>query len=592
MDPSLPVPCKPMTVLDPAGTSPRHGAATAAAAYGNLPPIVVSRMAFGPPAWPETVGDDGRTCSPFGKAALASPCGLGAPGSASDDGWRMRRRVMKDPLVPIEETLRLRRGLQVSMSSPQLLTVGKPSVGSPGKRGRARREAAAVSTNALWVGAAESGSTLLQRCLSPSSRESQNVSSQSSSLSATSSSAFFGDTGAARRPRIGSLPADVVLRIKDRGWTQNSVWVRQAHELTSARAGRSPLAPGKKCPPGANDRSIHERLRLLELLESEGLPQGLEALCVALRWRCGSLENAFVYLDVGGRGGHGAGLSVSELAGGLALLGLDAPALCGFSEAEAHQRLDANHDGYVCLPDLLKGGLGAGEPPPAATATDSRNGAWGEATERWVALAKFVALSAWFQTPQPLRSRKRPGVMEGPALTPLSPPPGPTGSATIAMVTAAADRRQGTFGGEQGAMARQQPIDAVRRFWAPSAGDFQEARRLLQEKFSEHALVQQFNERLLGKSDAFRLLGDLPPAGIGRDQALPLTHATVGELFEEALRTQIAQSSPASCALSKGLTFEFLTVFLHKVALALGLNFRHLVDDALDARAAARLSGE
>lgn len=36
-------------------------------------------------------------------------------------------------------------------------------------------------------------------------------------------------------------------------------------------------------------------------------------------------------------------------------------------------------------------------------------------------------------------------------------------------------------------------------------------------------------------------------------------------------------------ALSKGLTFESLRAFLQKVALSLGLHFRHIVDDAAEA---------
>jgi len=209
------------------------------------------------------------------------------------------------------------------------------------------------------------------------------------------------------------LPSDMLDRMKAGGWTQavfsNRVWLDQARQLTSSRSGIAPAAVG--C------RASLERTLLLESLEKQAVPQGIEALRAALKWRCGSLERAFECSNVSDRTGPANSLSLLECVGALVLLGLDAPALCGFSESMAFRAMDTDLDGRLSLRDLL----GTSSPSTApqllklgTVASVQRgivrgNGVQGieGGAERWILFVKFVALTAWFSTPMVARRNWR-----------------------------------------------------------------------------------------------------------------------------------------------------------------------------------------
>lgn len=210
-----------------------------------------------------------------------------------------------------------------------------------------------------------------------------------------------------RRP----LPADLVPKITERGWTQvkeTSIWAQQARQLASWRVNaQTELSP-------IRERALHERMKLLSILEQYRVPQGLEALQLALCFRCGSVKDSFKYLDVGDTG---SGPTLAELAGSLALLGLDVPSLCGFDSREAHKRLDLDCDGRVSLQDLLGehtiqqsskpvDGLKADSWSTERDAADPADDG-SQAAVRFAIMAKFVALSAWFRTPNHVRRRGR-----------------------------------------------------------------------------------------------------------------------------------------------------------------------------------------
>lgn len=369
--------------------------------------------------------------------------------------------------------------------------------------------------------------------------------------------------------------------MKDTGWNMTgpscTVWVQQARHLASSRSNAL-AAVGCK--------AIHERLQLLHLLEQHELPQGVEALRFALKWRCGSLEQAFLCLDVACRQGRGA-LSMLEFVGGLALLGLDTPALCGVNEAVAFTTLDADGDGRLSVLDLL----GASAPPESSTAEtvesrrpeghsyDAHSKPGGR--ETWILIVKFIALYAWFATPVALRRRWRgfEDALSAQIVSPGKPGGGAGGAMTV--VTALAGGAIGRSG-ERVAIAQQQACDPVMRAWVPSECDLELIESTLNTNFKAHCTSQQLGEKLLNKSDFYRFLGDIPPVGVGDDPAAQqLTRTTLNELFEEvaALQTQGPQSS-----WTKGLTFESFRLLLLKLCLAMELHFRHLVEDAVEAQ--------
>lgn len=515
-----------------------------------------------------------RHTSPRGFAAFS--LGFGLSGSCGDEVWRVKRRVLREPLVPIEETLQKRRAMQKTMSAPVLFgeTVESINKKSVRRRIRASPELAPASTQSSW--ADSESSTLIDSCVKLCAWE--------DALQAKAKYATAIDFRSKNPlgPRQRPLSTEILTRMKDTGWNMSgpscTVWVQQARYIASSRSN---------APAGVGCKAIHERLQLLHLLEQHELPQGVEALRFALKWRCGSLEQAFLCLDVACRQGRGS-LSMLEFAGGLALLGLDTPALCGITEAAAFTNLDADGDGRLCVLDLL----GASAPPesPTTAAKEESRRSEGEKEERhnkpggeekWILIAKFIALYAWFATPVALRRRWRGSddIMSTQIVSPGKPGGGAGGAMTV--VTALAGGAIGRSG-ERVAIAQQQACDPVMRAWEPNECDLEVIERKIHADFKSQSTSQQLSEDLLNKSDFYRFLGDIPPVGVGDDPAAQqLTRTMLSGLFDEVLALQT--KGPKS-SLTKGLTFESFCLLLLKMSLALGLHFRHLVEDAVEAR--------
>lgn len=540
--------------------------------------IAVSRMSqsrmegkpLGLPSEEEQL-EEMRHTSPRGFAAFS--LGIGLSGSCGDEVWRVKRRVLREPLVPIEETLHKRRAMQKTMSAPVLFGETSESLNKKRVRRRIRAspELAPASTKGSW--ADSEGSTLVESCVKLCAWEdaAQGKSQYSTAIDFRSNHPLG--------PRQRPLPTEVLTRMKDTGWNMTgpscTVWVQQARHLASSRS-HAPAAVGSK--------AIHERLQLLHLLEQHELPQGVEALRFALKWRCGSLEQAFLCLDVGCRQGLGA-LSMLEFVGALTLLGLDAPAICGASEAVAFTILDADGDGRLSVLDLLE----ASVPTQSSSEVEQSKQLEGQADhrhvnangrEQWILIVKFVALYAWFATPAALRRRCRGfDALSSQIASPEKLGGGAGGAMTI--VTALAGGAIGRSG-EHVAIAQQQACDPVMRAWAPSECDLEMTGNAVNAEFMAHCTAQQLGEKLLNKSDFFRFLGDIPPLGVGDDPASQrITRTMLSELFDEALALQA--KGPHSSR-TKGLTFESFRLLLLKVARAMDLHFRHLVEDAIEAQ--------
>eukprot|EP00747_Dinoflagellata_sp_TGD_P092746 gnl/TRDRNA2_/TRDRNA2_165511_c0_seq4.p1 gnl/TRDRNA2_/TRDRNA2_165511_c0~~gnl/TRDRNA2_/TRDRNA2_165511_c0_seq4.p1 ORF type:complete len:407 (+),score=82.91 gnl/TRDRNA2_/TRDRNA2_165511_c0_seq4:177-1397(+) len=376
------------------------------------------------------------------------------------------------------------------------------------------------------------------------------------------------------------------------GWVEvkstpkpGGVWAEQARVLAEKRLAMPARISAQ------HERSVHERVKLLQHLESKGIPQGMAALWESLRLRFETIEKTFMYLDVS-RPGSG-GLSVLELAGSLALLGVDTLSLCGFDERELHRRLDADGDGRVGLRDLLRefhtNAEVAANPTSdldldhAADNTDgvpddrvaaassaafvtedagrsaptSRLAAGGSRRDLWMLLVKFVTLSAWFYTPSQVRKR---GVGD---------------------VDEASDAEPQASGKSLSSIRKQ--LDSLRLCWSPNEDDLGEVQSAMQEIFNEHATVRQFGVQLLGRSDADSIVASLSDqekdpaaAAVSRDE--------VGRIFDRVLENQVSQTADGRF-ITKGLTVESLRALLYEFALSIGLHFRHLVEDALDAYA-------
>jgi len=381
--------------------------------------------------------------------------------------------------------------------------------------------------------------------------------------------------------RQRQLPNAVLARIKDRGWTQtdlgSGVWVEQGRRLAA-------LCSDSAAPAAAGCRALQERLQLLKLLEQQSLPQGLEALRAALKWKCSTLEHAYACLDVGNRRNCG-GISLLDFSGAMALLGLDAPSLCGGREAAAFAAIDGDRDGRMSLPDLL----GSSAPAPSWCSTrSSGSGAKVEDTDGtavWVLVVKFAALSSWFAIPPLLRQRLRslPKAQDG-ALLPHTDRPETPAAGARTVVTALAEGAAGIA--SHGAVARQQVTDPVRQCWAPSEHDLEALEEELKEEhFEKNSSVRQHGEQALSKSDFFRLLKDIPPSGIGDDpEPQSLTRAQLAHIFDEVLARQMEGMAQSGIAISKGLTFKSFRFALLKASIVMGLHFRGLVNDAIDAQ--------
>jgi len=378
--------------------------------------------------------------------------------------------------------------------------------------------------------------------------------------------------------------------MKGRGWTlvrPSTVWAGQARDLALQRTLHgSPL----RC---SGDQLVQDRLQLLEHLEHHNVPQGVGALLGALCFRCSSVEDAYACL-----GGSGSGISMLAFVGGLSLLGLDAAALCGCREQLALQQLDVDGDGRISRSDMV-----LSKSQSACQLDDgNRNGSISALvvadSEYSLAVGKFIALSAWFCTPPPLRRRGRIGrplrahgksqkqghgqkeeaEEETDAATPPSPLPSRRGTAPCSPSQRV---------GESSALAKQQALDALRLHWAPQEDDYEAVNLWVLSLFSEQATNRQHDEKLLSRADVLELLDDSPLACLCNETMSGgrIARAMVCAIYDEVLAFQADRRSSTlrQTCLTKGLTFESFRMVLLKVALAVGLHFRHLVDDAIDA---------
>lgn len=550
-----------------------------------------------------------RRSSPRGMAAYI--VGRGVYGSVGEEAWKIKRRHLR-PLVPIEETLRKRRVMQTSMSAPALF----PEMQAPptpntlqssqysrasSRHGKGKsQELTDASMQSSW--ACSEGRSLVESCMRlctwedslagggaqsswshlPSGVKPSSASPSAPSIRVIGASSW--SPGKMPSPskvslRQKPLPSELLLRMKDHGWTQtdlgSTVWVEQGRRLAASRSQ----------PPAATScRAMQERLQLLQFLEQQAVPQGPKALRAALTWRCNTLEQAYRCLDVTDRQGRG-GLSLLEFSGALALLGLDAPSLCGSEETEVFGLLDADMDGRLSMYDLL--GTSAAAPSWCDRGSRGYRSVEKGGADRWVFVIKFVALSAWFATPVLLRRKLRPqlGTAESAVSLHVERPETPAGGA-FSLVTAVAEGANGII--SHGEVARQQVSDPVRQSWSPSENDLDDMETRMKEEFDKYATAKQFAEFLMKKSDFFRFLGDIPPVGIGDDpEPQQLTHVQLGDIFEEVLAMQMESTAFNGLAFSKGLTFDSFRLALLKASLIMGLHFRHVVDDAVDIVAAS-----
>jgi len=387
-------------------------------------------------------------------------------------------------------------------------------------------------------------------------------------------------------------PSETQDVLVERGWEQvpkSTVWLRQARSLAMERAGVRPPAStvskdfavphsqptraggeaGGSWGWQASDPGLECRLALLEHLHQSGARPGIEALCSALEWHCGSLKEAF---DVAADGvlegeppeqqGPGQTLSVLQMTGAFALLGIHLPALMGVDEREAFRALDQDADGYISWPDLataVKLSRAGQLEIPKVQKMDA-----GARPCKWVTFVRYVAISSWYCTPSHLRRRGR-EPLAGPGASPAETSPG-------------------------SGHARQRALDNRRALWMPNQSDLQEAEQAVQIIFEQYATAKQAGELLITRGEFYRMLGDLEPCEVHRSGRPTSWLAEIGKIFDEVYEVQRAHIASAVYRrpAAKGLTFEWACLALHQAIAFLGLHFRHLVDDALDARLPSR----
>merc|ERR1712232_1030421 len=110
---------------------------------------------------------------------------------------------------------------------------------------------------------------------------------------------------------------------------------------------------------------------------------------------------------------------------------------------------------------------------------------------------------------------------------------------------------------------------------------------VLHEEFLSASSVEKHGEHLLTRSDFVKFLGDLPPDPDTCQLQHPglrlLTAKRAGRIFDRVFATQQLLPQHRTTASAKGITFDSLRAALHQVALLVGLHFRYIVDDAVDA---------
>merc|ERR1712087_159829 len=117
----------------------------------------------------------------------------------------------------------------------------------------------------------------------------------------------------------------------------------------------------------------------------------------------------------------------------------------------------------------------------------------------------------------------------------------------------------GEHAGETAALAKQQALDALRQSWEPIYEDLEALDSLMQAEYAAHATSHQFGEKLLSRSDLFRLVGSFPIADLAEDATAQTSRAEVCDVYKDVLAFQMSKPSlPGRGALTKGLTFESL----------------------------------
>lgn len=359
---------------------------------------------------------------------------------------------------------------------------------------------------------------------------------------------------------------DLSGRIRAAGWTEvrnggSTVWAAEARQLATWRAsagmqGHSSFVPGagdgssSSVGPGV-DEAVNDRLQLLGHLDRGIVRRGPDALEEALCWRCGSLGRAVPLCGLD----RESGLALFEFAGTLALLGLPAQKLCGHGEREALQHLSVRLHLGAAVAD-------SSEADPAVL-------------DKWVQVAKFLALSAWFGTPPPLRRRERHSASDGPAAAPPKRKHGQHAQCDGLVLSLV--QSEGALPADSG----QTP--GYRTHLVPNLCDFWQLQAAMQIEHNASSSSQQFAQQLMSRADLFRYVcDDMPIAGIEETQLL--TRSKIGEIYDAVLSAQMQRASTAGDVhvCTKGLTFESFRLVLMRIFCTLGLPFAGLCDDAIE----------
>jgi len=498
----------------------------------------------------------------------------------------------------------------------------------------------------------------------------------------------------------GHYPKALLPKIQEKGWVKKKLKEPEVEEVPRGKSWQQQqkelLLQGSPFSSQSleRDRMHEDRCRLFDLLHQKGVQQGVEALRVALCWRCGSIKKAYNLFDIKGSNDPKKpykGATFLEFVGGISLLGLDIPSLCGMREQELFEKMDLDGDRLLSLQDLegksKPGTANSSGSQPPLEAQDLA--ALAEELDMWTKVTKFTVLSAWFLTPDNLQRRFRKGTaaseqspseeelqgvarrsrskqfMDDPSYLATTraeqaagrsiealqevmthaqsagkaiidtgrapathmtsapnvkvkvgadkpPPPPPPEVNRKAKATASEDSEsQGTMeldkpllsGGVAfsfrtaaagGHLARasnfnltHQPLDDVRKCWSPFAHDLAVAAKAVQRLIDKHSSMQQAGEPVLTRTDFFNFLGgDLPPRACCRHTALArLSPNLVGDMYDRFLAQQVqATLTIDQGPINRGLTFESLWDILYEVALLVGLHFRHIVEDAQEAR--------
>merc|ERR1712232_744950 len=133
--------------------------------------------------------------------------------------------------------------------------------------------------------------------------------------------------------------------------------------------------------------------------------------------------------------------------------------------------------------------------------------------------------------------------------------------------------------------ACQRAPDPLRECWMPVEEDLQALSAVLHGEFLSASSIEKHGEPLLTRSDFVKFLGDIDPdtCQLQHPGLRLLTAKRAGRIFDRVFATQQLLPQYRTIGSAKGITFETLRAALHQVALLVGLHFRYIVDDAVDA---------